>query len=78
MRSALARAGPEWSSFEIRPAATYLGYSLGPAAGQTRRAGQTRLAEALNKFEERVDAIAAAGPRLRSPRRFTTARPFPS
>lgn len=56
MQRALARPVPAWSAFEIRPAAVYLGYSIGPAAGRTR------WTDASNKFEERVDEIAAADP----------------
>lgn len=36
MQRALERAVPAWRAFAIRPAAVYLGYSLGPAAGRTR------------------------------------------
>lgn len=53
---AVAAVVPAWADFTVGDHATYLGYVLGPGAGQHR------WAKPLAKWEERATAIARAAP----------------
>ena len=55
LREWLAGAVPVWESFQILPAATYLGFYLGPGAGESR------WQNVLAKYNERTRAITAIG-----------------